>query len=186
MKITIMGFSGSGKSTLARELGQELSLPVLHFDAIHFLPGWVETSREEKREKVRAFLEMHPSGWVIDGNYLQICPEMRFPVSDVILFLDFPRWLCLLRVLRRWSKNRGKTRPDMAPGCPEKLDWEFVRWVLWDGRRQSRRKTMLEVGQQNPKAWVRLTSPRALRKWKQDFYHLELAEAETERKENRA
>lgn len=22
----------------------------------------------------------------------------------------------------------------MAPGCPEKLDWEFVRWILWAGR----------------------------------------------------
>ena len=41
MKIAILGHSGSGKSTLARALGDKYGLPVLHFDAIHFLPGWV-------------------------------------------------------------------------------------------------------------------------------------------------
>ena len=32
---------------------------------------------------------------------------------------------------------RGRTRPDLALGCPEQLDWEFVRWV-WDCRDRSR------------------------------------------------
>lgn len=36
MKIQIIGYSGSGKSTLARQLGELLSLPVLHMDATRF------------------------------------------------------------------------------------------------------------------------------------------------------
>lgn len=170
MRIAILGHSGSGKSTLARELGQRYDLPVLHFDAIHFRPGWVETTREEKREKVRAFLAAHPEDWVIDGNYLRVCPEERFSAADVILYLDFPRGLCLLRVLRRWRENLGKTRPDMAPGCPEKVDWAFVRWVLWDGRRKKRRGPMAALGAEYPAAYVRLTSPRALERWRRQFY----------------
>lgn len=23
----------------------------------------------------------------------------------------------------------GRTRPDLNEGCPEKLDWEFIKWV---------------------------------------------------------
>ena len=22
----------------------------------------------------------------------------------------------------------------MADGCPEQFNWEFIRWILWDGR----------------------------------------------------
>ena len=122
MKIAILGHCGSGKSTLARQLGEKYDLPVLHFDAIHFLPGWVETDRPYKREKVNAFLDENPEGWVMDGNYFKICAERRFAEADHIIYLDFPRRLCLPRVLKRWIHYRGKTRPDMGPGCEEPIE----------------------------------------------------------------
>ena len=84
MKIAILGHAGSGKSTLARQLGEKYGLPVLHFDSIHFLPGWVETDRPYKREKVNAFLDENPDGWVMDGNYFKICAERRFAEADRI------------------------------------------------------------------------------------------------------
>jgi len=40
-----------------------------------------------------------------------------------------PRWLCLWGVTTRWLKWMGRTRPHMAPGCPEKLDWEFLSFI---------------------------------------------------------
>ena len=42
MRIAIIGYSGAGKSTLARALGERYACPVLHLDALHFLPGWKE------------------------------------------------------------------------------------------------------------------------------------------------
>jgi len=36
----------------------------------------------------------------------------------------------------------GKTRPDLNEGCPERLDWDFVKWV-WNFRR-TRRPGILE------------------------------------------
>lgn len=27
----------------------------------------------------------------------------------------------------------------MTEGCDEKIDWEFIRWILWDGRTRQRR-----------------------------------------------
>ena len=64
--------------------------------------------------------------------------------ADSILFLNFSRWSCLLRVIRRSLRYRGGTRPDMADGCTEKLDWEFVRWVLWEGRSPAMLRRILE------------------------------------------
>jgi hypothetical protein len=31
--------------------------------------------------------------------------------------------------VRRRLRFHGRTRPDLTPGCPEQLSWEFVRWV---------------------------------------------------------
>ena len=68
MKIAIVGRSGSGKSTLAKQLGSFYHAPVLHLDAVHFLPGWVERVPGEEEQLVTSFLDTH-SSWVMDGNY---------------------------------------------------------------------------------------------------------------------
>lgn len=164
MKIAILGHSGSGKSTLARQLGEKYGLPVLHFDSIHFLPGWVETDRSYKREKVTEFLDEHPEGWVIDGNYLKICAQRRFEEADHILYLDFPRRVCLPRVLKRWRQYRGKTRPDMAPGCDEKMDGDFFWWVVRKGRSPQKRAEFEAVGSAYPSKFHHYKSPKQLEK----------------------
>lgn len=133
MKIAILGYSGSGKSTLARLLAGKYNTDVLHFDAVHFLPGWEIRDREEKERITEEFLNTHTS-WVIDGNYTKLSYERRLREADLIIMLLFNRFACLCRAYRRYRNYRGKTRPDMAEGCPEKLDREFVKWILWDSR----------------------------------------------------
>jgi len=32
-------------------------------------------------------------------------------------------------VLRRRIQYAGKTRPDLAPGCSEKIDRELIQWI---------------------------------------------------------
>jgi adenylate kinase family enzyme len=145
MKIAIIGYSGSGKSTLAKHLGALYRLPVLHLDTLQFLPGWVERTREEKRADLARFLDENEGGWVIDGSYLKILPERRFSEADRILFLDLPRLACLARVVRRYRTYRGKTRDSIAPGCPEKLDAEFLLWVLFRGRTGKKRRQFRDI-----------------------------------------
>lgn len=164
MKIAILGHSGSGKSTLARALGEKYGLPVLHFDSIHFLPGWVETDRPYKREKVTEFLDANPEGWVTDGNYFKICAQRRFEEADHILYLDFPRRVCLPRVLKRWLTYMGKTRPDMAEGCDEKVDRDFLLWVLRDGRSPAKLAEFAALEAQYPHKFLHFTSPKQLEK----------------------
>ena len=67
MKIAVLGYSGAGKSTLARALSSALTLPCLHLDQVHWLPGWTERAQEESRQIVEEFLEQNTS-WIIDSG----------------------------------------------------------------------------------------------------------------------
>ena len=136
MKIAIIGHSGSGKSTLARKLAEKYSIPVLHFDAVQFRPNWEIRPQPSKEIMTKVFLDLH-SDWVIDGNYSKLSYERRMEEADVIVVMLFNRLNCLWRVTKRYVTYKNKTRPDMGPGCKEKLDWEFVKWILRDGRSQS-------------------------------------------------
>ena len=100
----------------------------------------------------------------MDGNYFKICAERRFEEADHILYLDFPRRICLPRVLKRWITYRGKTRPDMGPGCKEKVDWPFLKWVVWDGRSPKKQAEFEAVAKQYPHKFHRYKSPRQLEK----------------------
>ena len=130
----IMGCSGAGKSTLALELGRRLDLPVIHLDWHFWQTGWVETPKEDWADKVRVLLQ--EDRWIMDGNFGSTM-ALRMAEAAVIVFLDFPRRICLRRVLWRWWTYRGRTRPDLPEGCPEKIDLEFLRWI-WNFRRRSR------------------------------------------------
>jgi adenylate kinase family enzyme len=66
--------------------------------------------------------------WVMDGNYGGTL-DVRLATCDTVVFLDVPRVMCLWRVLRRRLKFYRAARPDVAPGCPERLTWQFVSWV---------------------------------------------------------
>ncbi|MBQ9449354.1 MAG: DNA topology modulation protein [Acholeplasmatales bacterium] len=139
MKIAIFGYSGSGKSTLARRLSEFYNLPVLHIDTVHHLPGWVSRDREESKRIVDDFLNSNDS-WVIDGNYFKLSFERRMEEADEIIILEFNRFNALFRAYKRYRKYKNTTRPDMTPGCNEKFDFEFIKWILHGGRK---RKTKL-------------------------------------------
>lgn len=161
MKIVIRGYSGSGKSTLARRLGERYQIPVLHLDRVHWTANWTERDDAEKRQIVRDFLDENES-WVIDGNYSSLYQERRLEEADRILLLLFPRLTCLHRVLRRYRRYKGKTRPDMGEGCEEKVDAAFVRWVLWEGRSRKIRQNYARIAAQYPEKTLILRNQRAL------------------------
>jgi len=137
-RIAIVGPGGAGKSTLARRLGERLGLPVIHLDAEQWRPGWVPTPEDAWERRVRALVA--GERWIIDGNYGGTM-EIRFGAADTIVFLDFPRRICLWRVLRRQLRYRGRSRPDMTEGCPERISPEFVRWI-WGYPRTGRPRVL--------------------------------------------
>ena len=155
MKIAVLGFSGCGKSTLARKLGEKYQLPVLHLDSVQFAANWVERELEDKLRDVAAFMDSHDS-WVMDGNYSNLLQERRLEEADRIIMLELNRFVCLWRILKRWLTYKGSSRPDMAAGCEEKVDWEFLRWVLHDGRTKKRKAHMNEIARRYPNKCVRI------------------------------
>lgn len=99
-RILIMGCSGTGKSTLAQAIASLRGLTYVSMDRdIFWLPGW----RSRPRPEAIALIEQAVAG----------------P----------PRHVALRGVISRWLRYRGRSRPEMAPGCPERLDWKFLRYI---------------------------------------------------------
>ena len=132
-RIMIIGSGGAGKSTLARQLGQ-LGIPVIHLDTLYWQPGWLPTPSADWISLQRKIIQ-NPC-WIIDGNYGSTL-DIRLEAADTIIFLDFEPGLCLWRVVQRYFRYRGKVRPDMATGCPERLTLEFLQWI-WNFKQKKR------------------------------------------------
>ena len=143
-RILIIGCGGSGKSTLARKLGQITGLPVVHLDQIYWSPGnWEHLSNEEFDEKLT--VELNKPRWIMDGNFNRTM-ELRYSCCDTVIYLDYSRITCVFGLLKRIITNYGKTRADMAPGCKERFDPDFLKWI-WNFNRKYRAQylTMLKT-----------------------------------------
>ena len=125
-RIIVIGSGGAGKSTFARRLGEILHLPVIHLDSLYWRPNWVETPKPEWRQRVTELVQ--GEAWIIDGNYSGTL-DLRLAACDTVVFLDLSRMTCVRRALGRVIKHRGASRPDMAPGCPERFDLKFLWWI---------------------------------------------------------
>ena len=171
MKIAIIGYSGAGKSTLAKRLAAQIGCRPFYLDTVQFAANWELRDRDEALLLVSA--EMDKPGWVIDGNYSGFLQERRFAEADEIVQLLYPRLVCLARVIHRHITYRGKSRESMATGCIEKLDWEFVRWILRDGRTRARVQRYRDVARRYPDKTTVIRNDRALRAYleKQGLSH---------------
>jgi adenylate kinase family enzyme len=125
-RVLIFGCSGSGKTTLAQQMGQITGLPVIHLDQHYWQPGWREPDRNDWIARVNQLAR--GDTWVIDGQYSGAL-QQRLERADTVIFLDRSRYLCLWRVLKRLVRNLGRNRPELPEGCPEKIDFAFLRYI---------------------------------------------------------
>ena len=82
--------------------------------------------------------------------------------ADQIIFLNFSPLTCLFRAFKRYIKYRGKVRESMAAGCQEQFNWEFIRWILWEGRSKSAKERYNWVQETYPDKVVILSSQKEI------------------------
>ncbi|WP_432762612.1 AAA family ATPase [Neorhizobium vignae] len=130
-RILVIGCSGGGKSTLSQKVARRFGLAYVSIDRdVLWLPGWVQRERPEQH---RIIAELSAGErWIMDGTNTSTF-DIRVPRCKLVIWVRMPRWLCVWGILGRWITNRGGTRPEMAPGCPEKIDLDFLRFVwTWE------------------------------------------------------
>ena len=125
-RVVVIGSSGAGKSTFARRLGEATGIPVTHIDQLFWEPGWIEAPQSVYLARIAAVVARER--WIIEGVSTGTL-DLRLPRTDMVFWLDRSRWACLWRAARRITTGYGQVRADMAPGCPEKIDPEFFRFI---------------------------------------------------------
>lgn len=160
LRVLVIGPCGAGKSTLAFELAQKLGLPLHHMDQLNWRPGWVESSKDEIRQRLADIVAT--DRWLIDGTYGGTLGE-RLVRADTVVYLDYPIRLCVTRLLRRIWTYRGRSRPDMTDDCPERFDLGFLFYLIrWNSGPRIRMEAKL-TGHEDKV--IRLRSPLALSDW---------------------
>ena len=165
MKIQIIGYSGSGKSTLAKKLSEFYNIPRLYLDTLKYYGNWEERSREDIRKDLQFFLDNNDS-WIIDGNYSSVCPN-RFEESDITIYLNYNRFFCYRMCKKRYKMY--KDVPRESCNCKEKLDKQFKRWILWEGRTNKVKKKHLDNLNKTKGQKLIFKNRRELNKWLEEI-----------------
>jgi adenylate kinase family enzyme len=164
-RILVYGVTGSGKTTLAALVAQRTGLPWHALDDLTWEPGWVAVPPEEQRRRVETVCA--GERWILDTAYAQ---WMDVPLArvELIVGLDYPRWLSLGRLIRR-SLVRAVDRRPICNGNREtfRLLFSSDSIVAWHFRSFARKRSRIRAWAADPSgpAVVRLTSPRATRRW---------------------
>ena len=160
------GVTGSGKSTLARRIGEATGLPWHSVDdEVGWLPGWVERPREEQRELASRIVASDE--WVLDtayGHWRDVVAER----AELIVALDYPRHVSLLRLLRRTAR-RVRTGEEACNGNREtlRLALSSDSIIVWHFRSFAKKRQRMDAWEADPSAppVLRFRSPRDTERW---------------------
>jgi adenylate kinase family enzyme len=164
-RILIYGVTGSGKSTLAAAISDRTGIPWHCVDDFTWQPGWRSTPDDEQRRIAESICA--GDRWILDTAYGS-WRDVPLARTDLVVALDYPRWLSLTRLVRR-SIGRAADRRPICNGNTESWRQLFSREsiVAWHFRSFTSKQQQIRewaAGAVEPPV-LRLTSPRATQAW---------------------
>lgn len=164
-RILVYGVTGSGKSTLAGSIARCTGLPYHPVDDLTWELGWVPVGADEQRRRMTSICA--GDRWVLDSAY---GPWLDVPLrrADLIVALDYPRWLSLSRLVRRTFLRALDRRP-VCNGNHETFRQlvshdSILRWHFRSFTHKRAQMHAWELDLDGPPV-VRLTTARATRTW---------------------
>jgi adenylate kinase family enzyme len=169
-RILVGGITGAGKTTMARKISRQLNLPFVEIDRLYHGPGWTE--RPQFVEDVKILTDQRT--WVIDSFGYSIVRDILFSKADTFVWLDYPRWQIMPRVIKRsfqrayskevlWNGNIETFKSFLKPEHP-------IRWA-WS-QHGPRRKLISDLIADPSYKYIhviRLKDIRTAQKWVRDF-----------------
>ena len=165
-RIMVYGVTGSGKTTTAARLAGRTGLPWYAIDDLTWDAGWTSVPVDEQRRRIGDLCAR--DAWIIDSGYSHWL-DLPMARADLIVALDFPRWLSFGRLLRRSLVNVIAQRPT-CNGNVETWHHTFaseesiLRWHLSSFSRKHRRMLAWMAQPDVPRV-IRFTRPSELTSW---------------------
>ena len=164
-RILIYGVTGSGKSTLAAAVSARTGIPWHSVDDLMWEPGWRLVDSDEQRRRALAICVQ--DRWILDSAYGD-WRDVSVARADLIVALDYPRWVSLSWLVRRTIVRVLDKRP-VCNGNTESWRLAFSKEsiVLWHFRSFAKKRREI-------RAWaagavdarvLRMTSPPATQAW---------------------
>lgn len=162
-RIVVYGVTGSGKSMLAARIATATGLPYHCVDDLTWLPGWVEVPAAEQRRRMAA-IAAEPD-WVLDAIY-SAWADTVLPHVELIVALDYPRWLSLSRLLRRTLRRMVDRRP-ICNSNVESARNAFSRnsMIVWHFRSFPHKRARIRRWLGEGRPVLRFTRPRDVERW---------------------
>jgi adenylate kinase family enzyme len=124
-KIMIFGRPGSGKTYFSLKLHAITRIPIYHLDKFFFTANWGKRNYDEFMKIQQDIVNKHT--WIVDGNCTKSL-ETRYSQADLCLYFNFPKALCLWRIVKRLFQKRDHIE-DRADDCPEAVRWVLIKYM---------------------------------------------------------
>ena len=172
-RIMVYGVTGSGKTTLARKIGEATGLPWHSVDDLTWDPGWVQVPAEIQRGRIETICDQ-PS-WVLDTAY-GTWRDIPLAKVQLIVALDYPRWLSLFRLTRRTLRRVIDKKP-ICNGNHETLKGTLSRdsIIMWHFKSFKSKHNRIVEWEANPSGpqVLRFRRPKDVEAWLSNLSRVE-------------
>ncbi len=123
MRTVIIGNSGSGKTWLAKRLAEIEPTPVVHMDAIFWMPGGFNAKRDpDEVSRIVDTARSQPS-WIAEGIFGNLARQF-LESATTLIWLDLPWEVCHARLESRGSESKAHMgREQSQAGLRALMEW---------------------------------------------------------------